>query len=140
MQPKSGKPGTAVVPTEVEEAFQADKADFGEAVQVKAQEVKTGTGKYGQQKFKPHKKTKVTGGDAPSGDEDANAKTSWIEIELVDEEDQPVAGEKYEVQLSDGTVAQGTLDEKGFARIDGIESGTCQISFPALDKDAWEPA
>ena len=65
-------------------------------------------------------------------------KTSWIEIELVDEDDQPVPGEKYKVTLPDESVATGTLDENGFARIDGIESGTCQITFPNLDKDAWE--
>jgi hypothetical protein len=32
----------------------------------------------------------------------------------------------------------GTLDGKDFARIDGIEPGTCKITFPELDKYAWE--
>jgi len=67
-------------------------------------------------------------------------KKSWIEIELVDEEGNPVPGERYKVTLPDGkTVAEGTLDEKGFARVDGIDPGTCQVTFPNVDKDAWEP-
>ena len=60
---------------------------------------------------------------------------------MVDEENHPVAGLAYRITLPDGeTVAEGTLDEKGFARVDGIEPGTCKITFPDLDKDAWEKA
>jgi len=68
-------------------------------------------------------------------------KKSWIEIELVDEDDNPIPGERYKVTLPDGkTVAEGTLDENGFARVDGIDPGNCKITFPSLDKDAWEKA
>ncbi len=68
-------------------------------------------------------------------------KKSWIEIELVDEDDNPIPGERYKVTLPDGTtVAEGTLDENGFARVDGIDPGSCKITFPSLDKDAWEKA
>ena len=84
-------------------------------------------GKYGAASFEPHKPT----------EEDIEEK-SWIEIELVDEEDNPVPGEKYRVTLPNGKVAQGTLDNKGFAHVGGIDPGTCQITFPDLDKDAWE--
>jgi hypothetical protein len=69
------------------------------------------------------------------------SKKSWIEIELVDEEDEPVPGEAYRITLPDGeTVAEGTLSDKGFARVDGIDPGSCKITFPDLDKDAWEKA
>ena len=72
-------------------------------------------------------------------DEEEEKKKSWIEIELVDEEDNPVPGERYKVTLPDGkTVAEGTLDEMGYAKISGIDPGTCKITFPKLDKDAWE--
>ena len=68
-------------------------------------------------------------------------KKSWIEGVLVDEADQPVPGEPYEVKLPDGTtVASGTTDEKGFFRVDHIDPGQCEITFPNLDKDAWEPS
>ncbi len=71
--------------------------------------------------------------------DEEEGKKSWIEIELVDEDDNPVPGEKYKVTLPDGkTVAEGTLDEMGYAKISGIDPGTCKITFPTLDKDAWE--
>ena len=40
--------------------------------------------------------------------------------------------------LSDDSVAEGTLDEKGFARVEGFEKGTCKVCLPNLDKEAWE--
>ena len=64
---------------------------------------------------------------------------SWIEVQLVGEDDSPIAGEAYEIRLPGGTVISGTLDEKGSARLDGIAPGTCMVSFPNLDKDAWTP-
>tara|TARA_R110001592_G_scaffold145353_4_gene368952 strand:- start:714 stop:1256 length:543 start_codon:yes stop_codon:yes gene_type:complete len=68
------------------------------------------------------------------------AKTvDWIEIELLGMDDSPVAGTPYEVILPDGkTVDRGTLDAHGKAKLIGIPSGNCQISFPELDQAAWE--
>ena len=72
-------------------------------------------------------------------DDDEVEERSWIEIELVDEDDQPVTGERYRITLPDGTtVAQGTTGSDGVARVSGIDPGTCKITFPDLDKDAWE--
>lgn len=63
----------------------------------------------------------------------------WIEIELLDEAGKPVPGEKYEIIMPDKTVKKGTLDENGWARVDGIKDpGQCKISFPNLDQQAWE--
>ena len=56
------------------------------------------------------------------------------------EDDEPVPGEVYRVTLPDGKVAEGTLDEKGFARVEGIDPGTCKVTFPNLDQEAWEKA
>ena len=68
-------------------------------------------------------------------------ETSWIEIELVDESDQPVPHERYEITAPDGeTVARGSLNELGQAHRVISEPGTCQISFPNLDQEAWERA
>ena len=36
--------------------------------------------------------------------------------------------------------AEGTLDDKGLGCVDGIEPGTCKITFPDLDQEAWEKA
>ena len=125
--PKSGNAGSPVSPTAPEAAEEADVADPGQVAKIKAKQVEKKEGKYGSASSTPHNPT----------EEDIEEK-SWIEIELVDEEDNPVPGEKYKVTLPDGKVAQGTLDEKGFAHIGGIDPGTCQITFPDLDKDAWE--
>lgn len=61
-----------------------------------------------------------------------------IEISLVDHEGKPVSGEQYRVVLPDGKVKEGRLDENGLARLEGIDPGECKITFPDLDKDAWE--
>ena len=71
--------------------------------------------------------------------EENKEKKSWIEIELVDEAGKPVPGEPYRITLPDGTVADGTLDDKGFARADHIDPGSCKVTFPNLDKEAWKP-
>ncbi len=62
---------------------------------------------------------------------------TWVEFRLLDMEGNPVAGKKYKVKLSDGSVHQGTLDNSGKVRFDGIPPGSCSISFD-LDKEAWE--
>ena len=124
MVKKSGNAGSPVSPAAPDKAEDADIADPGKMAEIKAEQIEKKEGKYGSTPVKPHKP-----------DEE---KTSWIEIEMVDEEDEPGPGEKYKITLPDDSVAQGTLDDKGFARIEGIDSGTCKITFPELDKDAWE--
>jgi len=129
--PKSGKAGTAVEPADPIEAQDADKADPGEVEQIKAEQRKTQSGKYGSVQVKPYK--------PPATKEEKATKKSWIAIRMVDQEDNPVPGEKYRITLPDGeTVAEGTLDDKGCARIEGLEPGSCKITFPDLDKSAWE--
>ncbi|HEX5046091.1 MAG TPA: hypothetical protein VFX89_03140 [Gammaproteobacteria bacterium] len=131
MNPKSGKAGKAVAPAKPNKAEDADVADPGKVEEAKTAQQQQKTGKYGEAQPKPHK--------PPDENDETTTKKSWIEIELVDEANEPVPGEVYEITLPDGSVAKGTLDGKGFARVEGIEPGTCQVTFPDLDKDAWEP-
>ena len=86
-----------------------------------------------QQLVKPHK-------PSSESQQEQQQKKSWIEIELVDEANEPVPGEVYEITLPDGTTTKGTLDGKGLARVDGIDPGTCKVTFPNLDKEAWKKA
>ncbi len=67
-------------------------------------------------------------------------ETSWIEIELVDEAGQPWPHERYEIIEPDGTLKTGSLDENGQAYVSVSDPGECQISFPNLDRRAWERA
>ena len=128
--PKSGTAGTPVAPAAPALAAEADVADPGKAAKIKAQQIEKQVGDYDSTPAAAAKAHKPT-------EEDIEEK-SWIEIEMVDEADNPVPGERYRITLPDESVAQGTLDEKGFARVEGIDPGTCQITFPELDKDAWE--
>jgi hypothetical protein len=62
----------------------------------------------------------------------------WIEIELLGEDDSPIAAEPYRILLPNGSEASGALDARGRARIENIpQSGVCYVSFPRLDRDAW---
>ena len=132
MKPKSGKPGKAVTPAAPDKAEDADNADPGKVAEVKAEQMKTKSGKYGSEQVKPHKDTQAT------EEKTADEKTSWIEIEMVGEDDEPIPGQAYRITLPDDSVAEDTLDEKGFARVEGFEKGTCKVSFQELDKEAWE--
>ena len=65
-------------------------------------------------------------------------KTHWIAIQLVDEEGHAVPYEDYRIILPDGTPVEGSLDKHGRAKISGIDSGTCKVSFTSLDARIWE--
>ena len=65
---------------------------------------------------------------------------TWIEIQLVDEQDRPVPSEQYSIELPDGLVRNGSLDAEGLARLDGLQPGTCKVTFPRLDGREWRPA
>jgi hypothetical protein len=61
----------------------------------------------------------------------------WFEVVLLDDDGEPVAGERFQATLADGRVVNGRLDGTGRARWDDIASaGSCTISFPDLDAAA----
>jgi hypothetical protein len=96
-------------------------------------------GKYGTVKIKPPNSSDEQAGDAEENKTEKEKKKSWIEIELQDEDKNPVPGMRYKITLPDGeTVAEGTLDDKGLAQLDGIDPGNCIVTFPDLDAEAWE--
>lgn len=63
----------------------------------------------------------------------------WIEIRLVDAENNPMGGVKYRVTLSSGTIEEGELDQDGLARFDRIPTGDCTVTFPELGDKFWGP-
>ena len=65
-------------------------------------------------------------------------ETSWIEVELVDQDGKPVPHQRYRVTEPDGKVHTGALDKDGLAHVAvKKESTNCKIEFPDMDKEAW---
>jgi type VI secretion system secreted protein VgrG len=77
-------------------------------------------------------------GAGGAGDRSPANKKVWVEIALVDQNGLPVPNEPYSIQLPDGTVTEGSTDDGGLARVDGIDPGDCKISFPSLDQRSWK--
>lgn len=127
--PKDCKSPEIVAPTKPTAPYAADDSSPGEVEKLKQVQREKGEGKYGSQKVNGHKK-----------DEENEDKTHWIEVELIDESDAPVSGETVSIKLPDGSVAEGSTDETGLFRVECIDPGSCEISFPKLDSEAWEPA
>ncbi len=65
---------------------------------------------------------------------------SWIEVELVGEDDSPIPGERYRLTLGNGRVLEGSLDAQGRARIEQVTPGSFDLTFPGLDEEAWNRA
>jgi hypothetical protein len=86
------------------------------------------------------------GGDGSGGADGQNAgadggpgsKKVWVEIQLVDQFGKPVPNEPYSITLPDGTTSEGSTDDSGMARVDGIDPGNCKISFTSIDKRSWK--
>ena len=65
---------------------------------------------------------------------------TWVGIELVDEDGNPVPDQRYELTLPDGSIRKGTLDANGKAMVRDIDPGTCWVSFVNLPGEDWDPA
>jgi hypothetical protein len=62
----------------------------------------------------------------------------FVEIELVGEDGIGVANIEYELTLPNGNKVRGVTDEQGLIRVERIDPGSCKITFPKLDAEAWE--
>jgi hypothetical protein len=58
-----------------------------------------------------------------------------LEIELLDQDDEPFAGAAYVVTGPDGEVRRGRLSAQGYAYIPDVPAGQYKIQFPALEDD-----
>lgn len=59
-------------------------------------------------------------------------KQHWVEVELLDQDGEPIGYEEVEVKIPDGRTIYRRLDKDGLARIVGIDPGNCEITFPKL--------
>jgi uncharacterized Zn-binding protein involved in type VI secretion len=65
-------------------------------------------------------------------------KNAWVAFKLVDEDGKPVVGEKYRLQLPDGSTKEGMTDMNGEVTVRDVAPGTCKISFPNLNDEEWK--
>ena len=55
----------------------------------------------------------------------------YIELELKDEEGNPVKNAKYKVLMANGVIKEGTLDDKGYAKVENVPPGKVEITYDA---------
>lgn len=73
------------------------------------------------------------GGPVPNANEDSRYRDPTpTKIEAKDDEGNPLAGQRFVIQLSDGTERAGVLDEDGKAELLIEEEGDAHIVFPDL--------
>ncbi len=61
-----------------------------------------------------------------------------VELQLLDQDDEPVGGAEYQLTLPDGSIRTGVLDDRGFARVQGLSSeDPCVVCFPEFDGPSW---
>jgi hypothetical protein len=73
----------------------------------------------------------------PKKSSDAPVKT-WIAVQLIDDNGDPVPNAAYKVTLPDGSVMSGSLDDQGIVRFDEIDPGDCLVSFPEIHAKEWK--
>jgi hypothetical protein len=130
MNKKSGKPGTAVTPTEPTKPKEATLADPGEVTDASGRERDVAETKLGSTRVQQIH---------PSAGQGSEGDKVWISIELRDEDDRPVPNEPYEIKVPNEDVPRtGRLGPDGKKRIDGIDRGTCQVCFPEIHADEWK--
>ena len=130
MTPKDGTVCTAIAPVDAVDPLEADNAEAGAVSSTSARTPQRESQQYQSPDmpvFKP-----------PAPEEAEEEKKTWIEIELNDMDGKAMPGERYRVTLPDGSFTEGTLDGHGRARVDGIDPGNCQVTFPEFDQSGWE--
>ena len=62
----------------------------------------------------------------------------WIEIELIDDEGNPIADQEFEIIFADGSTREGTLDDKGKVCIEDIAPGSYNIIYKGSENQNRE--
>ncbi len=63
--------------------------------------------------------------------------TATVDVELTDQDGNPIANEWFRVEFPDGTVREGRLDAAGRARVPGPKDGNAKVTFPRMHEKAW---
>jgi hypothetical protein len=130
--PKDGKAVSLDAPLEPEQAAEAITADPGASAALAAEERRAAEAELDS--------SGVQAASAEQREAGETQQLTWISIDLKDTQGRPIPHEPYRIKLSDGTYREGSLDDQGFARIEGIPPGECQITYPRLHRAEWRRA
>jgi len=61
---------------------------------------------------------------------------TWIEVELVDLDGEPVPDKDFRIRLSKGNVLSGRTDRQGKARFEGVDPDSGEVIFPQIPEEA----
>jgi len=75
----------------------------------------------------------------PTGVPAKKEKDHFIIVELLGENGEPIPNEPCKITLPDGEVIERETDSQGRVEEYNVVEGNCDVEFPELDKDAWEP-
>ncbi|MFG6102187.1 DNA circularization N-terminal domain-containing protein [Leptothoe sp. EHU-05/26/07-4] len=64
--------------------------------------------------------------------------TKWLALTVLDDDNRPLTGLRYELYQDDEQVQTGVLDDQGRLRIEGLAGTVYTFSFPELDQDDWQ--
>lgn len=78
-------------------------------------------------------------GPQPGGGGARPEEKTWIEVQLLTPEGQPVVNRRVRIELPDRSVIERTTDAQGLCRADGIDPGTCKVTLLDVDRAAWRP-
>ena len=59
-----------------------------------------------------------------------------MDIELLDNDGNPIPDQEFRLTLPDGRVIEGKLDADGRAGVDGVIPGEGKLEFPNLEEDS----
>lgn len=79
---------------------------------------------------------------APTGGDEIDIFTRpeeehWIEVQLFDPDGAFLATRRYSVTDPGGGAHAGALDAEGKARVEPIDPGVCEVTFPGLEPIHW---
>jgi len=64
--------------------------------------------------------------------DEVEQELTYIEIELLDDDENPIPNVAYRIMLPNQRTRMGNLDEEGRVRLEDIPPGTCTVRFPGL--------
>ncbi len=67
----------------------------------------------------------------------ASLNKTWIEVLIVNADNQPLPHVRCSVKLPDGQQVEFTTGDDGVGSFVGIDPGQCEIGLPDYDKSAW---